>query len=91
MLLSWMFTSSYTIIYFFVKKFIFLNVYISVNAMFGCLYMFFGWKRDHQLSKYGTVPTDDRWQSDFSLQKLGLFFQSQYLLTLFLGEAVAMK
>ena len=33
-LLSWMFISSYTPIYFFVKKFIFLNVYISVYAMY---------------------------------------------------------
>ena len=31
MLLSWRFVSSYTIIYFFVKKFIFSNVYITVE------------------------------------------------------------
>ena len=35
-----MFISSYTTIYFFVKKFIFSNVYISVNSIFECLYMF---------------------------------------------------
>ena len=40
MLLSWMFISSYTAIYFFVKELIFSNVYISVNTMFECLYMF---------------------------------------------------
>ena len=50
MLISWMFTSSYTIIYFFVKKFIFSNVYISVNTIFEFPYMFFGWERDSQLS-----------------------------------------
>ena len=54
MLLSWMFISSYTTIYFFVKKFIFSNVYISVNTIFECLYMFFGWGRGHQLSTYAT-------------------------------------
>ena len=49
-----MFISSHTTIYFFVKKFIFSNVYISVNAIFKYLYMFFGWKRGHQLSTYAT-------------------------------------
>ena len=34
MLLSWMFISSYTTIYFSVKKFIFSNGYITVNAIF---------------------------------------------------------
>ena len=32
-----------------------------------------------------------RRKDDFSVQKLDLFFQSQYLLTLFPAEAVAMK
>ena len=50
MLFSWTFISSYTTIYFFVKVFINSNVYISVNTIFECLYMFFGWKRGHQLS-----------------------------------------
>ena len=30
-------------------------------------------------------------KGDFSVQKLGLFFQSLYLLTLFPAEAIAMK
>ena len=30
-------------------------------------------------------------EGDFSVQKLGLFFQSQYLLTLFPAEAVTIK
>ena len=34
MLLSWMFNSSYTTIYFFVKILVFSNVYISVNTIF---------------------------------------------------------
>ena len=38
------------------------------------LYTFFGWKRDYQFSKYATVHTNHRWQVDFSVQKLGLFF-----------------
>ena len=46
MLFSWMFTSSYTIIYFLVKKFIFSKVYISVNTIFEYLYMFFGWEKE---------------------------------------------
>ena len=50
MLLSWMFILSYTTIYFFVKKFIFSDVYISVNTIFECFYMFFGWEVSHQLS-----------------------------------------
>ena len=51
MLLCLMFTSSYTTIYFFVKKFIFSNVYISVNTIFECLYMLF-WLRKGSLIKY---------------------------------------
>ena len=35
-----MFISSYTIIHIFVKNFMFSNVYISVNTIFECLYMF---------------------------------------------------
>ena len=35
---------------FFRKKFIFSNVYISVNTIFECLYMFFGWERSLHLS-----------------------------------------
>ena len=41
--------------YFFVKKFIFPNVYISVNKIFECFYLFFGWERGHQLSTYATA------------------------------------
>ena len=55
MLLSWMFILSYTTIYFFVKNFTFSNVYISVNTMFQCFYMFFGWERSHELSTYATL------------------------------------
>ena len=54
MLLSWMFISSYTTIYFFIKKFIFSNVYISRNAIFECLNMFLGWERGNQLSTNAT-------------------------------------
>ena len=54
MLVSWMFISCYTTIYFFVKKFSFSNVYNSVNTIFECPYMFFGWKRGHYLSTYAT-------------------------------------
>ena len=53
MLLPWMFISSYTIIYFFVKNF-FLNVYISLNAIFECSYLFFGCKIGHPLSMCNT-------------------------------------
>ena len=49
-----MFISSHTTIYFYVKKFIFSNVCISVNRIFECLYMFFGWERRHQLIAYTT-------------------------------------
>ena len=53
-LLSWMFVSCYTTIYFFVKKFIFSNVYVPVNTIFECLDMFFGWDRSNQLITYAT-------------------------------------
>ena len=48
-----MFISYYTIIYFFVKNF-FSNIYISVNTIFGCSYLSFGWKLGHPLSMYVT-------------------------------------
>ena len=53
-LLSWMFISCYTIIYFLVKKFIFSNVYVPVITIFEYLDMFFGWDRGNQLSAYAT-------------------------------------
>ena len=40
MLLSWMFISSYITIYFFVKKFIFFNVYFSEYDIPMSLYVF---------------------------------------------------
>ena len=49
-----MIVSSCTIVYFFLNKFIFLNVYISVNTIFECFYMFFGWERGHPLSACAT-------------------------------------
>ena len=42
MLLSGMFISSYTTNLLFRKEIVFLNVYISMNTVFECLYMFFG-------------------------------------------------
>ena len=52
-LLPGMFISSYTTIYFFVKNF-FSNVYISVNTIFECSYLSFGWEIGHPLSMYVT-------------------------------------
>ena len=49
MLLSWMFISSCTTIYFFVNKFFFSNVYISVNTIF---------ENGHQLSTSATSRRD---------------------------------
>ena len=49
-----MFVSYYTTIYFFIKKLIFFNVYVLVNTVFECRYMFFGWDRGSQLSTYAT-------------------------------------
>ena len=43
-LLPWMFILSYTTIYFFINSF-FSNVYISVNTIFECSYLFF-WLRN---------------------------------------------
>ena len=54
MLFSGTFISSYTTIYFFVKKSIFSNFYISVYTILECLHMLFGWEKDHQLSTYST-------------------------------------
>ena len=53
-LLSWMFISCYTTIYFFVKKFTFSNVYVPVNSIFECLDMIFGCDRGSYLSTYAT-------------------------------------
>ena len=55
MLLSSMFISSYTTIYYFVEKFIFSNGYILENAISECLdKFFFCWERGYQLSTYAT-------------------------------------
>ena len=48
-----MFISYYTIIYFFVNNF-FSNIYISVNTIFECSYLSFGWEIGHPLSRYVT-------------------------------------
>ena len=54
-LLPGMFISSYTSIYFFVKNFFFFfNVYISLNTIFECYYLYFGWEIGHPLSMYVT-------------------------------------
>ena len=50
-LLSGMFISYYTIIYFFIKIF-FSNVYISVNTISECSYLSFGWEIGYPLSMY---------------------------------------
>ena len=53
-LLPWMFISSCTTIYFFAKNFFFLNIYISVNTIFRCSYLLFGWEIGHLLSTNAT-------------------------------------
>ena len=52
-LLPWMFMSSYTTIYFFVKNF-FSNGCISVIRYSNVLICFFGWEIGHPLSTYAT-------------------------------------
>ena len=52
-LLPGVFISHYTIIYFFVNN-CFLNVYISVNMIFECSYLSFGWEIGHPFSMYVT-------------------------------------
>ena len=58
MLLFWIFISSYTTIYFFVKKFTFSNFSISVNTIFECsslisklmiTYTVYSWSRNHKI------------------------------------------
>ena len=71
MVLSWMFISSYTTIPFiFIKKFIFPNAYISVNTIFECIYMFFGWERGHQLSAYATGGGLDKGEGGGVIQNI---------------------
>ena len=48
------FISSNTTIYIFVKNSFFWNVYISVNTIFECCYLFFSWEIGHPLSTYAT-------------------------------------
>ena len=52
-LLPWMFILSYTTIYFLVNIF-FSNVYISVNTIFECSYLFFGGEIGHPFNMYAT-------------------------------------
>ena len=52
-LLPWMFISSYTTIYFFVKNF-FLECLCSVNTIFKCSYLFSGWEIGQPLGAYAT-------------------------------------
>ena len=54
MLLSWMFISSYITIFFCNWIYLFECLNISVNTIFKCIYMFFGWERSHQLRMYAT-------------------------------------
>ena len=64
-LLPGMFISYSTITYFFVKN-VFSNVYISVNTIFECSYLSFGWQIGHPLSMYvtrwmeGVIQNDNR-------------------------------
>ena len=53
-LLNVYFILHYHSINFFVKKFIILNYHFSVNTIFECIYIIFGWERGHQLSAYAT-------------------------------------
>ena len=54
-LLSWMFISCYTTIYFFAKKnYCFEYLYFSEYNIRIFLCVFFGWERGHQLSPYAT-------------------------------------
>ena len=52
-LLPGMFVSYYTIIYFFVKYFL-SNVHNSLNTVFECSYLSFGWEIGHPLSMHVT-------------------------------------
>ena len=63
MLPSWMFVLFYTTIYFFVKKFIFSNVYISVNTIFECLYLFFFVEKG-AINLYASIKYLRNWQKD---------------------------
>ena len=66
MLLSWTFISSYTSIYFFVKKFIFSNVYFSEDTIFDCLYMFFWLRKGPSIKYLRKLETDGVIQNAFS-------------------------
>ena len=61
-LLPWMLISSYTAIYFFEKNF-FSNFYISVNTIFECSYLFFGWEIGHLSSMYTTGGMEGEWMN----------------------------
>ena len=90
MLLSWMFTSSYTIIYFLVKKkFIFSNVYISVNMIFECLYIF--WLRKGPSIKLVYNCTYKSSEAGWLFWAEVRTLLSKLIVTLFPAEALAMK
>ena len=83
---------SYTTIYFFVKKFIFSNVYISVNAIFECLYIIFSCEKGHHLSIYATGEEMGRGEEGF-IQNVHSYVQEEgvscLMLTAFLSCSIS--
>ena len=68
-LLSWMFISCYTTIYFFVKYF-FCNVHISVNTIVKSSYLYFGLEIEHLLSTYAIRVIEGVTQNVYTVQVL---------------------
>ena len=54
----WHCTIVFFLFYFFVKNILFSSVYISVNTIFQCCYLFFGWEIGHLLSTCATEGTE---------------------------------
>ena len=66
-LLPGMFVSYYTIIYFFVKYF-FSNVHNSLNTVFECSYLSFGWEIGHPLSMHVTMGMEGGHQKHLQMR-----------------------
>ena len=59
--LNWHCTIGFLILFFRKEYILFSNVYISVNMIFECCYLFFGWEIYHPLSTCATEGMEGGW------------------------------
>ena len=79
-LLPGMFISSYNTICFFVNNF-FWNVYILVNTIFECSYLYFGWEMGHPLTMYINRGMERRHSEYAEVRTVGEGCQASFVRT----------